>query len=136
MTKMKAAVFMGPGKMEVHEVDRPTIEKPTDAVLKIVRACVCGSDLWWFRGISNRQTGTTTGHEAIGIVEEVGADVKAVKPGDFVVAPFTHSCGHCAVCLAGCEGNCFNMEAGGNGGYQGEYLRYTNADWSLVKIPG
>lgn len=91
MTNMKAAVFKGLDKMEVHEVDRPTIEKPTDAVLKIVRACVCGSDLWWFRGISNRQTGTTTGHEAIGIVEEVGADVKVVKPGDFVVAPWLWS---------------------------------------------
>ncbi len=133
---MKAAVFMEPGKMEVHEVEKPTIQKPTDAILKIVRACVCGSDLWWYRGIADREHGSLVGHEAIGIVEEVGYDVKDVKPGDFVIAPFTHGCGHCAACLAGFDGNCMNQEAGGNGGYQGEYLRFTNANWALVKIPG
>lgn len=105
---MKAAVFMEPGKMEVHEVEKPTIQKSTDAILKIVRACVCGSDLWWYRGIANREHGSLVGHEAIGIVEEVGSDVKDVKPGDFVIAPFTHGCGHCAACLAGFDGNCMN----------------------------
>ena len=79
---MKAAVFMEPGKMEVHEVEKPTIQKSTDAILKIVRACVCGSDLWWYRGIANREHGSLVGHEAIGIVEEVGSDVKDVKPGE------------------------------------------------------
>lgn len=53
-----------------------------------------------------------------------------VRPGDFVIAPFTHGCGHCAACLAGFDGNCLNQESGGNGGYQGEYLRFTNADWA------
>ena len=133
---MKAAVFMEPGRMEVHEVQRPVIQKETDAILKIVRACVCGSDLWWYRGISKRKSGSLVGHEAIGIVEEVGSAVKNVKPGDFVIAPFTHGCGHCAACLAGFDGNCANQEPGGNGGYQGEYLRFTNADWALVKVPG
>ena len=132
---MKAAIFVQPGEMAVQEVAKPTIQKPTDAILKIVRAYVCGSDLWWFRGIGNWEHGSLTGHEAIGIVEEVGADVTAVQPGDFVIAPFTHGCGHCAACLAGFEGNCFNQEIGGNAGYQAEYLRYTNADWSLVKVP-
>lgn len=122
--------------MEVHEVEKPTIQKSTDAILKIVRACVCGSDLWWYRGIANREHGSLVGHEAIGIVEEVGSDVKDVKPGDFVIAPFTHGCGHCAACLAGFDGNCMNQEAGGNGDYQCEYLRFTNANWALVKIPG
>ena len=133
---MKAAIFVQPGEMAVQEVAKPTIQKPTDAILKIVRAYVCGSDLWWFRGIGNREHGSLTGHEAIGIVEEAGADVTAVQPGDFVIAPFTHGCGHCAACLAGFEGNCFNQEVGGNAGYQAEYLRYTDADWSLVKVPG
>lgn len=133
---MKAAVFMEPGRMEVQETEKPTIQKPTDAILKIVRACVCGSDLWWYRGISKRKSGSLVGHEAIGIVEAVGSDVKNVKTGDFVIAPFTHGCGHCAACLAGFDGNCMNMEQGGNGGYQGEYLRFTNADWALVKVPG
>lgn len=136
MDSLKAAVFMEPGKMEVHEVDKPKIEKPSDALIKIVRACVCGSDLWWYRGISKREANSLVGHEAIGVVEEVGADVSDIKAGDFVVVPFTHGCGHCAACLAGFDGDCLNQEAGGNGGYQGEYLRYTNANWGLVKIPG
>lgn len=82
---MKAAVFVEPGKIEVHEVDKPTIQKPTDAILKIVRACVCGSDLWWYRGISERKHGSLVGHEAIATVEEVGSAVKDVKPGDFAL---------------------------------------------------
>ena len=133
---MKAAVFVEPGKMEVCEFPKPVIEKPTDAIIRVVRACVCGSDLWWYRGVSKRESGSTTGHEAIGIVEEVGSQVSNVKPGDFVIAPFTHGCGYCAACKAGFDGNCLNREAGANGGYQGEYLRFINADWALVKIPG
>jgi Threonine dehydrogenase and related Zn-dependent dehydrogenases len=133
---MKSAVFIEPGKMEVKEFNKPTIQKPTDAIIKIVRACVCGSDLWWYRGISKRESGSLVGHEAIGVIEEVGTDVKDVKPGDFVIVPFTHGCGHCAACLAGFDGDCMNQESGGNGGYQGEYLRFTNANWALVKIPG
>jgi len=133
---MRAATFVEPGKMEVREYAKPTIQKPTDAIIKIVRACVCGSDLWWYRGISKRESGSTVGHEAIGIVESVGSDVKDIKVGDFVIAPFTHGCGHCAACLAGFDGDCLNKETGGNGGYQGEYLRFINANWALVKIPG
>jgi len=133
---MRAATFVEPGKMEVREYAKPTIQKPTDAIIKIVRACVCGSDLWWYRGIAKRESGSTVGHEAIGIVESVGSDVKDIKVGDFVIAPFTHGCGHCAACLAGFDGDCLNKEAGGNGGYQGEYLRFINANWALVKIPG
>lgn len=133
---MKAATFIEPGKMEIREYDKPEIQKPTDAIIKIIRACVCGSDLWWYRGISKRESGSTVGHEAIGIIESVGSEVKDVKVGDFVIAPFTHGCGHCAAFLAGFDGDCLNQEAGGNGGYQGEYLRFTNANWALVKIPG
>ncbi|MCI1935518.1 MAG: zinc-dependent alcohol dehydrogenase family protein [Bifidobacteriaceae bacterium] len=133
---MKAAVFIEPGTVEVHEMDMPTLQKPTDALIRVVRASVCGSDLWWFRGIAQRTSNSTVGHEAIGIVEEVGSEVSSVKPGDFVIAPFTHGCGHCAACRAGFDGNCLNQEPGGNGGYQGEYLRFAHADWALVKIPG
>jgi len=132
---MKVATFVEPGKMTVKEYDKPELEKPTDAIIKIVRACVCGSDLWWYRGISKRPAGPV-GHEAIGVIESVGAAVKDVNVGDFVIVPFTHGCGHCAACLAGFDGDCLNKEAGGNGGYQGEYLRFTNANWALVKIPG
>lgn len=133
---MKTAIFVEPQKMEVAEVPRPELKKDTDAIIKVIRACVCGSDLWWYRGLTKRESGSPVGHEAIGIVEEVGSAVKNVKPGDFVIAPFTHGCGQCAACLAGFDGNCLNQESGGNGGYQGEYLRFTNANWALVKVPG
>lgn len=133
---MKTAVFVEAGKMVAQEVARPILEKDTDAIIRIIRACVCGSDLWWFRGIAKRQPNTLAGHEAIGIVEEVGAAVTNVQAGDFVIVPFTHGCGSCAACQAGFDGNCLNTEGGGNAGYQGEYLRFINADWALVKIPG
>lgn len=133
---MKAAIFVKPGEMTVKDVEKPVIEKKTDAIIRVLRACVCGSDLWWYRGIAKHEQGSTVGHEAIGIVEEVGDDVTAVKPGDFVIVPFTHGCGHCAACLEGFDGNCMNQEAGGNKGYQAEYMRFTNANWALVKIPG
>lgn len=133
---MRVATFIEPGKMTVTEAPVPNIQKDTDAIIKIVRACVCGSDLWWFRGISKREPNSYTGHEAIGIVETVGNAVTSVKAGDFVIVPFTHGCGKCAACRAGFDGNCINMEPGGNAGYQGEYLRFTNADWALIKIPG
>ncbi|QMU07719.1 zinc-dependent alcohol dehydrogenase family protein [Levilactobacillus suantsaii] len=134
---MKTAVFVKPGEMTVEDRPMPEIKEPTDAVLKIVRACVCGSDLWWYRGISDRPHNSPAGHEAIGIVEKVGSAVKDVQPGDFVIAPFTHGCGHCAACLAGFDGDCLNAESDGEiVGYQGEYLRFRNAAWALVKVPG
>lgn len=133
---MKVAVFVEPGKVAIREMDKPVIQQPTDAIICIIRACVCGSDLWWFRGISQRESGSTVGHEAIGVVDEVGDAVTHIRKGDFVIVPFTHGCGHCAACEAGFDGNCLNKQDGGNGGYQGEYLRFSNADWALVKIPG
>ena len=116
---MKAAVFVEPEHVGVREVERPRIEKPTDAIVRVLKACVCGSDLWWFRGISERPHNTLVGHEAIGIIDEVGADVHDMKPGDFVIVPFTHCCGHCEACEKGYDGNCFNMEPGGNAGLPG-----------------
>lgn len=134
---MKTAVFIEPGKVEALELPMPEIKDSNDAVLKIVRACVCGSDLWWYRGINKREGNSPVGHEAIGIVEKVGSNVTNVKPGDFVIAPFTHGCGHCAACLAGFDGDCLNANVDDEiVGYQGEYLRFKNADWALVKIPG
>ena len=72
---MKAAVFVEPGRMDVREVAEPTIVTPDDAIVRVVKACVCGSDLWWFRGVSQRPRGSLTGHEAIGVIEEVGGSV-------------------------------------------------------------
>lgn len=132
---MKAGIFAGPGKMVVREVAKPKLEKPGDALIRVLRACVCGSDLWWFRGISKRPSGSTSGHEAIGIVDQVGSAVTDIKPGDFVVVPFTHGDGTCPICRAGFDGNCPNAPMGGSG-YQAEYVRYPNANWGLVKIPG
>lgn len=132
---MKAAVFVEPHRMEVHEVPMPKIQKPGDAIVRVVKACVCGSDLWWFRGIGQRRHGSLTGHEALGIVEEVGEGVGIVRPGDFVIVPFTHCCGACPACRAGFESNCFNAEPGGNAGYQAEYMRVYSADTSLVRVP-
>lgn len=133
---MQTVVFEKPGRVAVREFPMPTIQKPTDAVIKVLRACVCGSDLWWFRGLAPREAGSVVGHEAIGVVTAVGAAVTHVATGDFVILPFTHGCGHCAACRAGFEGNCQNATEHGSSGFQGEYVRFTDADWSLVKIPG
>lgn len=133
---MKVTAFIEPGKVEIQNVSKPVIEKDSDAIIRVIRACVCGSDLWWYRGLSKREKNSFVGHEAIGIVEEVGSAVTNIKAGDFVIAPFTHGCGKCAACLAGFDGDCLNQEVGGNIGYQGEYLRYFNANYGLVKIPG
>ena len=133
---MKAAVFVEPGRMDVREVAEPTIVTPDDAIVRVVKACVCGSDLWWFRGVSQRPRGSLTGHEAIGVIEEVGGSVRDLRPGDLVVVPFTHGCGRCAACRAGFEANCMDAEPGGNAGYQAEYMRAAKADSALVKVPG
>ncbi|OFU49364.1 alcohol dehydrogenase catalytic domain-containing protein [Aerococcus sp. HMSC10H05] len=132
---MKAAIFNEPGNMSVTDMAKPKIQAPHDAIIRVVRACVCGSDLWWYRGISDKTKGSQTGHEAIGIVEEVGSAVKNVQKGDFVIVPFTNGCGHCAACKAGFDGDCATF-TGGALGFQAEYLRYVSADWGLVKIPG
>lgn len=132
---MKAAVFIAPGKMTIAERPKPTIQHKNDAIIRVLRASVCGSDLWWYRGTTPKNTGELAGHEAIGIVEAVGAGVTNVQTGDFVIVPFTHGCGECQACLAGFDGDCLNNRAGG-AGYQAEYLRYVGANWGLVKIPG
>lgn len=94
---MKKAIFEKAGQMKIVDVDRPTIEKPDDVIIKVVRTCVCGSDLWNFRGINPvEKDSENSGHEAIGIVE----DITTVKPGDFVIAPFTHGCGWALCCLS------------------------------------
>ena len=131
---MKAAIFVEPGKMTVEEVPKAMLEQDDDIVIRVVRTCVCGSDLWFFRGLSGQAAHSQVGHESIGVVEEVGAAVESVKPGDFVVVPFPYSCGKCPVCKAGFESVC------PHGGYfsacQAEYLRVPEADGTVVKVPG
>lgn len=134
---MKSAMFMKKGLVEVQDVDKPTVKNPDDVVIKVLRACVCGSDLWAYRGLDDKPANSiNSGHEAIGIVEEVGADITTVKPGDFVIAPFTHGCGHCPACLAGFDGVCQDHSDNFFNGTQAEYYLAQHAQWSLVKVPG
>lgn len=131
---MRAAFFAEPGRMLVKNVSLPVIEKPTDAIVRVLDACVCGSDLWWYRGVALRSPGLV-GHEAIGVVEDIGDEVEKIRVGDFVIVPFTHGCGECHACRAGFDANCERTENTRNGGYQAEFLRATNADGSLLVIP-
>lgn len=134
---MKIAYYEESGKMSVVEQERPKIQKADDAVIRVVRSCVCGSDLWAYSaGDSKQKHSINDGHEAIGIVEEVGESVTTVKPGDFVIVPFTHGCGHCPACLAGFDGVCVDHDDNFSIGAQSQYLRFQHADWALVKVPG
>lgn len=138
---MKAVIFEGTGAdgLVVKDVPRPEIQEPTDAVVRVVRACVCGSDLWYYRGLTDMAPGSSIGHEAIGLVEEVGNQVSVAKEGDFVIVPFPFSCGHCPVCKAGFESGCPNggFFGGAPGmGAQAEYLRVPQANGTLVVVPG
>ena len=98
---MRATIIHGPGDIRVEDRDYPTVQLPTDAVVKVVASCVCGSDLWPYRGVKPTRRPSAIGHEFIGVVENTGADVTALKAGDFVIAPFVVSCGECPQCLNG-----------------------------------
>jgi threonine dehydrogenase-like Zn-dependent dehydrogenase len=131
---MRATTIHAPGDIRFEEVPDPVIEEPTDAIVKVVAGCICGSDLWPYRGANDIDAGATIGHECVGVVEEVGPDVKAFKAGDFVIVPFCHSDNTCAHCRAGVQSAC---EHGGfTQSGQGEYARVTQADGSLVKTDG
>lgn len=135
---MRAAIFNGPGSIEIGERPDPVIEHPTDAVVRVVMACVCGSDLWYYRGESPHAVGSI-GHEFIGVVEDVGAEVSSVAVGDLVVAPFIFSDMSCPHCLHGSTISCAVGGSFGNGtidGGQGEAVRVPLAGSTLVKVPG
>jgi len=135
---MRSAIFGGPQDITVGERPDPAIEEPTDAIVRVSLACVCGSDLWYYRGLSPHDLGAI-GHEFIGIVDEVGAEVRDLRPGDFVVTPFTYSDGTCVLCRAGWPSNCINGGGFGNRGMdggQGEAVRVPFADATLVRVPG
>ena len=135
---MKAALFQGPGKIEVKEVPDPIIESSTDALVKITHTCICGSDLWWYRGILKRETDTRIGHEFMGKVVKVGKDVKNVKVGDLVVGPFFWCDGTCPQCRKGMSSQCLNggsWGTKGTTGCQAEQLRVPFADANLFSFP-
>lgn len=112
----------------------PAIEAPTDAIVRVVAACVCGSDLWSYRGENEIKEPSSIGHEIVGVVEEVGSAVEHFKPGDFVIAPFVHCDNTCPHCRAGVTSACENQ--GFTVGGQAEYAKVFQADGSLVKTDG
>ena len=135
---MKAAIFGGPRDITVGERPDPVLKGPSDAIVRVTLACVCGSDLWYYRGLSPHDLGAI-GHEFMGVVEEVGADVRDLSKGDLVVTPFTFSDGTCVLCRAGWPSNCLHGGGYGNHGMdggQGEAVRVPFADATLVKVPG
>ena len=135
---MKATVMYGAGDVRVENVPDAQIAKPTDALLRVTRACICGSDLWPYNQMEPSETGRRMGHEFIGVVDAVGADVRTVKPGDLVVAPFAWSDGTCVFCHEGLHTSCLHGGFWGGtelDGGQGEAVRVPQADGTLVGLP-
>lgn len=131
---MRATTLHGTRDIRVETVADPAISAPTDAIVKVVAACICGSDLWPYRGENDITPGQTIGHECIGIVEEVGAQVRSVRPGDFVLVPFCHCDNTCVHCQAGIQSAC--VEGGFTVSGQAEYALVHHADGSLVATDG
>lgn len=129
---MRGTVIYGPGDVRFEERDDPTIIDETDAIIKISATCVCGSDLWDYRGINTVSEPTAIGHEYCGIVEEVGEDVHNVRPGQFVIGSFFASDNTCPLCQAGYQSSCIHRQYVGAGGAQAERLRVPLADGTLV----
>jgi threonine dehydrogenase-like Zn-dependent dehydrogenase len=127
---MRATILNKPGQIRCEEVAEPKIEKPTDAIVRLSVTCVCGSDLWAYRGISPVEKPQPMGHEYCGIVEQVGSEVKNVKPGQFVVGSFAASCGKCAACQIGYYSGCYEREFFSTA--QAELVRVPWADGTLV----
>ncbi len=141
---MRATVIHGPKDVRLEQVPDPRVQLPTDAVVRVVAACVCGSDLWPYRGINPTPQPRRIGHEFVGVVEEVGSAVSTVRPGDFVVAPFVISDDTCVHCRHGVQTSCVHGGSWGavnedgllaDGG-QGEHVRVPLADGTLVAAPG
>jgi threonine dehydrogenase-like Zn-dependent dehydrogenase len=130
---MQGTVLYGPGDVRFEQCATPTITKPTDAIIRISVTCVCGSDLWPYRGIGPVGQPTPMGHEYCGIVEEVGSAVTSVKPGQFVIGSFFASDNTCPPCPAGHQSSCQQRER--VGGAQAPLLRVPLADGTLVATP-
>ena len=134
---MKATVMYGAGDVRVENVPDPRIVQSTDALVRVTRACICGSDLWPYQQMAPTPGGRRMGHEFIGIVEDVGSDVRTVKKGDLVVAPFAWSDGTCEFCQQNLQTSCLHggFWGGELDGGQGEAVRVPLADGTLVKLP-
>ena len=144
---MRAVVYQDPFKVTIEDVPDPTIEKPTDVIVRVTSSAICGSDLHMYEGRTAAEPGIVFGHENLGIVAEVGNAVTSIEKGDRVVMPFNVACGFCRNCLAGYTGFCLTVNpgfAGGAYGYvamgpyrggQAEYLRVPYADFNCLKLP-
>src|SRR5438876_2546445 len=135
---MRATVMFGAGDVRIENVPDARLVEPTDALVAVTRAAICGSDLWPYKAMEPSETGRPMGHEFIGVVEAVGADVRTVKAGELVVAPFVWSDGTCVFCREGLQTSCLH---GGRYGFdgvdggQGEAVRVPQADGTLVALP-
>jgi threonine dehydrogenase-like Zn-dependent dehydrogenase len=132
---VRQVVMTKPGEVRVDEVDDPTIVEPTDAIIKLTATCICGSDLWPYRGAEDVHD-QVMGHEYVGVVEQVGDEVRNVKVGDFVVGSFWASDNTCEICQAGYQAYCVHRVLMGTIGTQSERARIPLADGTLVATPG
>jgi len=133
---MRGVIMHAPGDVRVDEVDKPVIVAPTDAIIRVTAACICGSDLWPYRGIEPVHAPTPMGHEYIGIVEEIGDDVRDIRVGDLVVGSFVASDNTCEICQAGFQSRCIHQVMMGSVGTQSDYARIPLADGTLVVVKG
>ena len=132
---MKATVYHGTRDVRVENVPDPAIRDSSDAIVRMTRAAICGSDLWFYRGVTQWDPGDRTGHEFVGIIEETGSDVKNVRRGDAVIAPFAWSDNTCEFCRIGLQTLCEHGDGfGGEIGCQAEFVRVPLADGTLVKM--
>jgi len=134
---MRATVMFGAGDVRIENVPDAGLDKPTDALVALTRACICGSDLWPYKTMEHSDTGRRMGHEAIGVVEAIGADVGKLKVGDLVVMPFAYSDGTCAFCHEGLQTSCIHggFFGGDVAGAQAEAVRVPLADGTLFSLP-
>jgi threonine dehydrogenase-like Zn-dependent dehydrogenase len=135
---MRATVMFGAGDVRIENVPDPRIVEPGDALLAVSRACICGSDLWPYKEMEPSDTGRVMGHEAIGVVESIGSEVRTMKAGDLVVMPFAYSDGECEFCREGLNTSCIHGGFFGNEelpGAQAEAVRVPLADGTLFVLP-
>jgi threonine dehydrogenase-like Zn-dependent dehydrogenase len=135
---MRATLMYAAGDVRIEDVPDPSIVEPTDAILRVTRAAICGSDLWPYGSLEPTQTGRAMGHEAIGVVEDVGAQVRTIKPGDLVAMPFAFSDGTCAFCHEGLQTACVHggfFDGYGTSAAQAEAVRVPYADGTLFPLP-
>jgi len=133
---MRGVMMYGPGDVRVEDRPDPAIHKPTDAIIRITATCVCGSDLWAYRGQDPVDGPAPMGHEYAGVVEKIGSEVTTVKPGDFVIGSFFASDNTCEICQAGYQSSCIHREPIGAIGTQAEMARIPLADGTLAAAPG